>query len=125
MRIIICGSRGFNDYNYLEKRMDKLTRKLKEVVVVSGHARGADQLGEKWAYKNQYKVEIFPANWLENGRAAGILRNKEMVDSEPGAVVAFYDGISHGTGHTIEYALSKGIKTKVYLYLKDKDYKNG
>lgn len=52
MKIIIAGSRQFSDYTFLKAKMDRLTSKLKKKpVILSGHAKGADRLGERWAFE--------------------------------------------------------------------------
>ena len=74
-RVIICGSRNFNDYELLKEKCDYfLSRKINDgskVVIVSGCARGADQLGEKYASERGLAVLKFPANWDKYGKRAG------------------------------------------------------
>ena len=60
----------------------------------------ADKLGEDWAAKNNYKVERFPADWNQFGKAAGYFRNLEMARFSD-VLVAFWDGESKGTMHMI------------------------
>lgn len=64
--------------------------------VVSGCARGADSLGERWAEDNGVLVKRFPANWERFGRAAGMYRNAEMADYASGGII-LWDGDSRGT----------------------------
>ena len=83
--------------------------------VVSGDARGADELGARWATYNNIHVNHFPADWDYYGHAAGFIRNIEMADSAD-ALIAFWDGKSHGTKHMIEIAKNKGLNVKVVEY---------
>ena len=105
---------------FLFKKMDQLTKKVTtRIVVVSGTARGADQLGEAWARARGHAIEQFPADWENLGRSAGYRRNVEMVATlkERDAVVAFWDGKSKGTKHTIDIASAlPGIKVIVVRY---------
>lgn len=123
-RLIIAGSRNFNDYDYLQRcciqEIDKL-RNVYDVVVVSGHAQGADILGERFANEQGLKLEIYPADWKAHYRSAGFRRNEQMGDISDG-LIAFWDGRSHGTRHMIEYAKSKGLDVTVYYYNFDDEH---
>lgn len=125
MRIIICGSRDFNDYPFLREKMDHLTGSLKKVVVLSGACpNGADKLGEQWAYDRWHSVERYLADWDKWGKSAGPRRNTEMLDAlgEGGVVVAFWDGESRGTMDTLWKARKRGVKTRVYYFGKGKKW---
>lgn len=125
IRIIIAGSRDFNDYNKLKSETLKIVKELKEegystkiknVEIVSGTARGADQLGERFAKEYNLGLARFPANW-SIGRQAGYLRNAEMSkyakqDEEIGVLIAFWNG-SKGTKHMIDLATKDGLKVYV------------
>lgn len=109
MRVIIAGSRNFNDYLLLERTMKIIKDKgiiIEEVL--SGTARGADALGEKWAATKRIPLKRFPAEWEKYGRSAGIKRNYTMVNNAEG-LVAFWDGKSKGTNHIIEHARQQGL----------------
>lgn len=96
MKVIIAGSRSFADFEQMEYAMSKLPWKVEEVV--SGCARGADTLGEKWAAKNGIPIAYFPAEWSKHGRSAGYRRNAEMAEYADAAVL-FWDGSSKGTAN--------------------------
>ena len=98
-RVIIAGGRDFNDYPLLKQKCDSfLGNKSKEcqVIIVSGTARGADQLGERYAVEKGFPILRFPADWLQYGKAAGPIRNRQMTDNAD-ALIAFWDGQSKGT----------------------------
>lgn len=81
--------------------------------------RLADKLGEKFAMENGIKLQKFPADWVKFGKSTGFIRNNQMLEfiQEPnceGAVLAFWDGKSHGTKHTITTAKKQGVETVVY-----------
>ena len=119
-RIIICGGRHFDDYEVLEKVVDKVISELKftsqEIEIVSGHCQGTDLLGELYAEKHGLKCAVFPANWKKFGKAAGPVRNSEMIkyisDSENPMVIAFVGPNSKGTMDTVK----KAIKAKYTVY---------
>lgn len=90
-KVIIAGSREFDNYDMLKEKCDKiLSRKVnegEEIVIVSGTARGADTLGEKYAEERGYKIERYPANWNKYGKKAGYLRNKKMAEVSNACIV--------------------------------------
>ena len=118
-RVIIAGSRDFDDYDLLKHTMDRLLVNISdEVVVVCGMARGADTLGEKYAKSKGYRVNYFPANWEEYGKSAGYKRNEQMAQNAD-ALVAFWDGESRGTRHMIELAKKYDLRVRIKLYKRE------
>lgn len=69
----------------------------------------ADEIARGYALT----VRLFPADWEQHGRSAGILRNNDMLDTNPDLVIAFWDGKSRGTWHTINEARRRGIPVDV------------
>ena len=64
-RVIIAGCRDFDDYALLKERCNHyLCEKMEthNVVIVSGHASGADTLGERFAEEHGLQCEIHPAD---------------------------------------------------------------
>lgn len=105
-RIVVAGSRHFNDYDTLEKYISEfISRKIDEepIIFVSGGCRGADSLGEHYAKLHGYQAEVYPAEWSKYGKAAGVKRNKLMVDISD-FIICFWNGSSKGTKSLIEYA---------------------
>jgi YspA, cpYpsA-related SLOG family len=117
MRVIIAGSRDFNSYNRLENELNQI---LGEAIygidfeIVSGGARGADRLGEQYARQIGAKIKQFIPNWQGLGRRAGIVRNEVMAKYAT-HLVAFWDGISPGTRHMIEFAKRSGLTVHVVM----------
>jgi len=117
-RIIIAGGRDFNDYEYLSKSVDDFINEnfqCETITIVSGNARGADKLGERYARKRGYIVEKYPADWDKYGKAAGFINNEQMISVSDGAIM-FWDGSSRGTKHSIELARKKGLICDVKMY---------
>ena len=113
-RVIIAGTRTFNDYNLLKESCEYLLResmKKQQIIIVSGHARGTDTMGERFAKEHGLPCEYYPANWQIHGRAAGPIRNKEMANNAD-ALIAFWDGQSRGTLSMINLARKMGCKTR-------------
>lgn len=117
-RVIIAGCRDFSNYALLKERCNYfLQRKLteSEVIIVSGHAPGADALGERYAQEMGLQIEQHPADWQTHGRAAGPIRNAQMAEVAD-ALIAFWDGQSRGTKNMINTARQKGLKTAVVRF---------
>lgn len=118
-RIIIAGTRDFDDYNLLKEKVSKIIeekRKTHQIVIVSGKARGADRLGERFANENGFNIDEFPADWDHYGKRAGYLRNKDMAEHS-NALIAFWDGKSPGTKNMIDLAKQKNLPTRIIYYV--------
>ena len=78
MKVIIAGSREFNNYMLLSEKCDLLLSQQSKIEIVSGTAKGADKLGERYAQERGYSVKQFPADWGKYGKSAGYqkLKNK-------------------------------------------------
>ncbi len=129
-RIIVAGSRTFNDYERLCGVVDAYIAALTEdggggawdVCIISGGARGADVLGERYAAERGYRTVRCPANWQRYGRGAGLRRNAEMAalatsDGARGILFAFWDGVSRGTKHMIGQAKRYGMECRVERFM--------
>ena len=117
-KVIIAGSRGFSNYKLLKEKCNEYLReKRKEynIIIISGGARGADTLGEKYAKDEGFSLEVFPANWNKFGKSAGFIRNEQMAEVAD-ALIAFWDGKSHGTKHMIEIMENKKLLVRVVNY---------
>lgn len=123
LKLVVAGGRDFNDYELLKQKLDTLLKPYfdsgVEVEIVSGKAKGADTLGEKYAQEKGLKVASFPAKWkLEDGstdRAAGFKRNQEMANYCD-KVVCFWDGKSVGTKQMIDLCQKQKISHEVVGY---------
>ena len=107
-RVLVCGSRSVHpDEREVLARLGTLGP---DVTVVSGGARGADSAGEAAARLGGLRCEVFPAHWARLGGRAGIVRNLQMLNSGIDCVLAFWDGESRGTAHTLAEAKKRGIR---------------
>lgn len=116
-KIIIAGSREFNDYPLLKSKLDAFLAETNndEVEIVSGTARGADILGERYASETGISIKRFPANWNLYGKRAGYIRNREMAEYADACIV-FWNGESRGTKHMIDLATLMKLTIKVVQY---------
>ena len=115
MKIIIAGGRDFNDYDTLQSYCDSMLANQETVEIVSGTAKGADKLGERYAKDRGHKLTLFPADWNNLGKSAGYIRNKQMAEYAD-ALIAFWDKRSKGTKHMIDLATKMGLKIRIVNY---------
>ena len=115
MKVVIAGSRQFNDYELLSSKLDNFFKNHTDIEIVSGAARGADQLGERYAREKGYKLTRFPADWDRHGKSAGYIRNQEMANYATHAVI-FWDGQSLGTAHMITLCDRHKLKFRVVKF---------
>ncbi len=108
MKYIIAGSRDINDYDMFCRIMSQLALHEKATEVVCGMAPGVDLMGKRWAEFWRIPVKEFPADWNTYGKAAGPMRNKQMVDYAD-ALVAIMHKDSKGTQNCINQAINKPI----------------
>lgn len=104
MKVLISGSRGITDYEFVRKCLDDALR----IEIVVGDAKGVDTLVQEYCMKRGIKCEIYHADWDKYGRAAGPIRNSEMV-SKCDIGMAIWDGVSYGTKDAI-YKLNHSHK---------------
>lgn len=128
MRVIIAGSRTFNNYKFLKANCLKIFRQLKAegydtkretLEIISGTARGADRLGEQFAEEFNLKVVRFPADWNKYGKRAGYIRNEQMAlyaKEDNGVLIAFWNETSKETKHTIDLANKHRLKVFVVKF---------
>lgn len=103
MNVAIVGSRTFDNYLLLKETLDIINDCNNIKMIISGGARGADKLGERYAKENDIETLIFIPDWKKFGKSAGFIRNKDIVENSD-KVVAFWDGKSKGTLSSINLA---------------------
>jgi hypothetical protein len=117
MRVLICGGRNYTDVKVIRGVVEDMIGRrgqfsfLKDQVmcVIHGAAKGADSIAGKIAAELGIAIDAFPANWKKYGRAAGPIRNQQMIDEgKPDLVVAFPGGA--GTANMIRLAERAGVK---------------
>lgn len=112
MKVIIAGSRSITDPREVAQAIRASGFEITEVVS-GGARRGVDRIGERWADLWCIPKKTMPANWKALGKAAGIIRNRQMADYAEG-LIAVWDGTSRGTADMIKVATSKGLKVFVH-----------
>jgi len=131
MRVCVTGDRNWRDaayvWNVLDTVLDKfvirdrvfgvITGLTEEFVLMQGECPygGADKHAAEWAYSRRaigVQSLPFPADWKRYRRAAGPIRNKQMIEEgKPDLVIAFHDALtkSRGTKNTVDLATAAGL----------------
>ena len=111
MRIAIIGSRNLT-VDSLQNYVDSNDE------IVSGGAVGIDRCAAEYAKNNGLKLTEFLPEYERYGRAAPIVRNKQIVDYAD-RVIVFWNGTSKGTLSVIKYAEKVGKPCEVILRAPD------
>jgi YspA, cpYpsA-related SLOG family len=119
MRVLICGGRTYNNIAKMLIALSDLDEKLYGddyiEIIIHGGANGADTIAGDIAKKRFIPVKVYPADWKKHGKAAGSIRNQQMLDEgKPDIVLAFPDPKSKGTWDMIRKANNAGIEVRVY-----------
>lgn len=120
MRVAIVGSRTINNLVYVLAGLNKLINdgvlphESKWTAIVSGGAAGVDTLAKHVANDNGIPLIEFHANWEKHGKSAGFIRNNTIV-SNCDVLVAFIEGNSKGTAHSINLARMWNIPNYVFI----------
>lgn len=113
--VLVCGDRHWSNRAAIIKRLKQLPL---DTLILHGGASGADSIAGEEALKLGLEVKVFPANWDKYGRAAGPIRNIEMLDQNPQLVIAFHPNLtqSRGTAHTVREARKRQIKVHLVTF---------
>ena len=107
MKIAIVGSR--------DVRVSDIGRYVSNAEeIVSGGAVGVDSCAAEYARENGIRLTEFLPQYERYGRAAPIVRNKEIVDYSD-QIIVFWNGSSKGTLSVIKYAQKTGKPCKVII----------
>lgn len=83
-RVLVCGGRNYSEFKRVGKALEIVwLNSVGSLVVIEGGATGADQAAKEWAEDHaEFGVMHlqFPANWKEHRRAAGPIRNAQMLN---------------------------------------------
>ena len=115
-RILICGSRKYQDKAKIKKFVESLPEGS---ILIEGEAKGADSLARECAEEcgfSEDRILKFPADWLRFGKSAGPVRNRTMlVQGKPNVVAAFSDDLenSRGTKNMVMIARKAGVKVLI------------
>jgi hypothetical protein len=110
--VLICGDRNWTDPKPIREWLSKL-QDWGYDTLVEGECRGADVIARDEAKQMGFIIDSYPAQWDKYGKAAGGIRNKEMLDKgKPDLVVYFHEDLdrSKGTRNMVSQAMRAGIR---------------
>ena len=109
LRVLVCGGRDYTDRDRVYRELDAVRRRRNDITVLEGGAFGADYYARGWCMSGGALCETYEADWQAHGRAAGPIRNQEMLDEgKPDLVIAFPGG--RGTADMIRRARAAGVE---------------
>ena len=105
MKLAIVGSRTFKDFSLMDYWVDILLpdKVYSGHTIISGGAKGADEMAEKIAKQSGTELIVFKPDWNKHGKSAGHMRNMDII-SHSDQVLAFWDGKSKGTASSLSIA---------------------
>lgn len=118
MRVLIYGGRDYiptpASWWWLENTIADLQE---DITIISGMAAGADSFGIAMAAFFGAELDQFPADWETHGKAAGHIRNQQMLDSGVDLAVQFPGG--RGTEDMRTRLNKAGVKVIEYRGLNE------
>ena len=111
MRILVTGSRAWSDEATIRRYLQAFHTWVPARLVSGACPTGADAIAESIAAELGWEIELHPAQWAEHGRAAGFVRNAEMVDLGADLCLAFIVDHSKGATMTADRAERVGVRT--------------
>ena len=111
MRLLVCGGRTYSDKTAMWAWLDAFHASAEGPIdlLIHGAARGADALADLWAFSHDITIRRYFAQWSDYGKAAGPLRNQQMLDEGKPDLVAAFPG-NRGTANMVKLARAAGIK---------------
>ena len=116
IRVGVTGGRTYYNYGVIGDALYSTLLNINKVgadmFLVVGDAAGADNIALSWAEDFNIKYKRFDADWDKYGKAAGPIRNKEMLLSGIDKLCAFPGG--NGTAHMTKICREAGIYVREY-----------
>lgn len=107
-RILVTGGRSYDNQAMLFGALDMQAELSAIAYIIQGGADGADRLARLWCHSRMFRYDNYPADWNKHGKAAGPIRNQQMIDEgQPTMVFAFPGG--RGTADMVRRAKAAGI----------------
>lgn len=114
MKVLVTGDRDWKDKEKIKREIEQFPI---ETIIIHGAARGADSLAEEVATSLGLKTIIYPALWNTYGKAAGYIRNRQMIKEHPDVqlVLAFHSDLKNSKGTRDMVSVAKTFNIPVKL----------
>lgn len=117
--LLISGGRDFDDVDFMVEKLEIIREYHNVTKVISGGAKGVDTIGEMWAEELGLELSVYEPDWDKHGKAAGVIRNQEMLDDgKPDGVICFPGG--KGTADMARRATKLAEKDLISFWLIEK-----
>lgn len=119
VKVLVTGSRDFSDYQMIYDALDSIygTRPMSGMIVIHGNARGADTIADRWAVaRSDVSVVRVPADWNNDKKRGGPIRNRRMLELNPDIVLAFFQKDAKNIGTTNMRNLARAEKYSIQEY---------
>lgn len=118
MRVLVCGDRNWDNEKAILRELKNLEKLFGKIsCLIHGDCRGADRQAGSAAEKMGIKIEKYPAEWDKYGKAAGPIRNGQMLtDGNPDVVLAFHENIGRSVGTADMVRQSKMANLTVFVF---------
>lgn len=118
---MICGGRDFSNkelcFSSIQKFIEEENLDYSQIIILEGECpTGADSFAKEFAILHNILFEKYPADWKKYGKAAGPIRNKEMVNNCD-CCLAFWNYKSKGTKSSIDYCKQSNKKVRIIPYM--------
>jgi hypothetical protein len=118
LNLVICGSRTITDHEKVTKVIESVTAGMQIDTIITGGARGVDEIAKDYAERKCIKHLEMKADWEKFGKAGGPIRNNHMAVMG-NATLAIVDDSSVGTWNMIEHAIRwKHVNLTVFFFKK-------
>lgn len=109
MKVLVTGSRYYNDVSTVWRILDSTNSIVGGISLlidgasddVTGPYIGADYWSHQWACAHNIPTSRYHAQWKIQGKAAGPIRNKRMLDEAKPEILVAFPG-NNGTRNMIE-----------------------
>ena len=118
-KLLVCGSRTINNsewiFSEIEKYISESNLQYSDIHIIEGEASGVDKISKQFAQSKNIPVIEMPADWKTYGRAAGPIRNEQMVRLCDQCLI-LWDGKSRGTKNDIDLCDKYNKSNKIVIY---------
>jgi hypothetical protein len=130
VRILVTGGRDHENYEQVRDVLEGVICEFglmyddvyqmpesTKFTIIHGGATGADTHADNWCTVNWLQPEVYKVtkeDWNRLGRAAGMIRNQEMLDTGIDLVLAFPTKKSKGTWGMVNIARKAGVEVRVF-----------